>query len=48
MVFGYDDDTELTLRLAGAEVERVHVALDTAKFDFHLQVERWARISPRT
>ncbi|MEV6999425.1 amino acid adenylation domain-containing protein [Streptomyces sp. NPDC093982] len=41
VVFGYDDDTELTLRLAGAEVERVHVALDTAKFDFHLQVERW-------
>ncbi|MFE7269691.1 amino acid adenylation domain-containing protein [Streptomyces sp. NPDC057623] len=41
VVFGYDDDTELTLRLAGAEVERVHVGLDTAKFDFHLQVERW-------
>ncbi|MFE9019636.1 amino acid adenylation domain-containing protein [Streptomyces sp. NPDC007808] len=41
VVFGYDDDTELTLRLAGAEVERVPVTLDTAKFDFHLQVERW-------
>ncbi|MER5939055.1 amino acid adenylation domain-containing protein [Streptomyces sp. NPDC001928] len=41
VVFGYDDDTELTLSLAGAEVERLHVALDTAKFDFHLQVERW-------
>ena len=41
VVFGYDDDTELTLRLAGAEVDRVHVGLDTAKFDFHLQVERW-------
>ncbi|MFE6173184.1 amino acid adenylation domain-containing protein [Streptomyces sp. NPDC056464] len=41
VVFGYDDDTELTLRLAGARVERVHVGLDTAKFDFHLQVERW-------
>ncbi|MFE5918219.1 amino acid adenylation domain-containing protein [Streptomyces sp. NPDC056468] len=41
VVFGYDDDTELTLRLAGAETERVHVGLDTAKFDFHLQVERW-------
>ncbi|GHG97193.1 non-ribosomal peptide synthetase [Streptomyces lanatus] len=41
VVFGYDDDTELTLRLAGAQVERVHVGLDTAKFDFHLQVERW-------
>ncbi|MFI6015134.1 amino acid adenylation domain-containing protein [Streptomyces sp. NPDC051243] len=41
VVFGYDDDTELSLRLAGAEVERVHVGLDTAKFDFHLQVERW-------
>ncbi|KUL30328.1 non-ribosomal peptide synthetase [Streptomyces regalis] len=41
VMFGYDDDTELTLSLAGAEVERVHVVLDTAKFDFHLQVERW-------
>ncbi|MDF3150106.1 condensation domain-containing protein, partial [Streptomyces sp. T21Q-yed] len=41
VVFGYDDDTELTLSLAGAEVERVPVVLDTAKFDFHLQVERW-------
>ncbi len=41
VVFGYDDDTELTLRLPGAEVDRVHVDLDTAKFDFHLQVERW-------
>ncbi|MGN9760591.1 non-ribosomal peptide synthetase [Streptomyces sp. SD31] len=41
VMFGYDDDTELTLSLAGAEVERVHVPLDTAKFDFHLQVERW-------
>ena len=41
VVFGYDDDTELSLRLAGAETERVHVGLDTAKFDFHLQVERW-------
>ncbi|MFJ8632672.1 amino acid adenylation domain-containing protein [Streptomyces sp. NPDC093568] len=41
VVFGYDDDTELTLSLAGAEVERVPVVLDTAKFDLHLQVERW-------
>ncbi|WP_164904993.1 non-ribosomal peptide synthetase [Streptomyces cyaneus] len=41
VMFGYDDDTELTLGLAGAEVERVHVVLDTAKFDFHLQVEQW-------
>ncbi len=41
VVFGYDDDTELSLRLAGAEVERVPLVLDTAKFDFHLQVERW-------
>ncbi|MGC9540857.1 non-ribosomal peptide synthetase [Streptomyces sp. UG1] len=41
VMFGYDDDTELTLRLAGAEVERVPLVLDTAKFDFHLQVERW-------
>ncbi|MFH0520331.1 amino acid adenylation domain-containing protein [Streptomyces sp. M41] len=41
VVFGYDDDTDLTLRLAGAEVERIPVTLDTAKFDLHLQVERW-------
>ncbi|MFJ8534713.1 amino acid adenylation domain-containing protein [Streptomyces sp. NPDC093591] len=41
VMFGYDDDTELTLALAGAEVERVHAPLDTAKFDLHLQVERW-------
>ncbi|WP_051820223.1 non-ribosomal peptide synthetase [Streptomyces sp. NRRL S-920] len=41
LVFAYDDDTELSLALAGARVERVELALDTAKFDFHLHVERW-------
>ncbi|MEV6766723.1 amino acid adenylation domain-containing protein [Streptomyces sp. NPDC051105] len=41
VVLGYDDDTELALRLSGAEVERLPLVLNTAKFDFHLQVERW-------
>ncbi|MEU7578199.1 amino acid adenylation domain-containing protein [Streptomyces sp. NPDC041068] len=41
VIFAYDDDTDLTLGLAGARVERVELALDTAKFDFHLHVERW-------
>lgn len=41
LVFAYDDDTELSLALAGARVERVELPLDAAKFDFHLHVERW-------
>ncbi|WP_150477346.1 non-ribosomal peptide synthetase [Streptomyces alboniger] len=41
LVFAYDDDTELSLALKGARVERVELALDIAKFDFHLHVERW-------
>ncbi|MCF3122228.1 amino acid adenylation domain-containing protein [Streptomyces arenae] len=41
LVFAYDDDTELSLALAGADVDRVELALETAKFDFHLHVERW-------
>ncbi|MBM7169125.1 amino acid adenylation domain-containing protein [Streptomyces sp. G44] len=41
LVLAYDDDTELSLALAGARVERVELALNTAKFDFHLHVERW-------
>ncbi|MEV0125848.1 amino acid adenylation domain-containing protein [Streptomyces sp. NPDC050703] len=41
LVFAYDDDTELSLALSGARVERVVLDLDTAKFDFHLHVERW-------
>ncbi|MER5888545.1 amino acid adenylation domain-containing protein [Streptomyces sp. NPDC001941] len=40
VVFGYDDDTDLGLRLAGARVEPCELTLDTAKFDLHLQVER--------
>ncbi len=39
--FGYDDDTDMTLRLAGAETSRVVLDLDAAMFDLHLQVERW-------
>ncbi|MFH8608244.1 amino acid adenylation domain-containing protein [Streptomyces sp. NPDC018029] len=42
LVFAYDDDTDLSLRLTGAHVERVQLALPTAKFDFHLHVERWS------
>ncbi|MYX95115.1 amino acid adenylation domain-containing protein [Streptomyces sp. SID486] len=41
VVFSYDDDTALTLDLAGAGTRRLEVDLDTAKFDFHLHVERW-------
>ncbi|MBY8845930.1 non-ribosomal peptide synthetase [Streptomyces sp. SP2-10] len=41
VVFSYDDDTALTLDLAGAGTRRLAVDLDTAKFDFHLHVERW-------
>ncbi len=41
VVFGYDDDTDMTLRLSGAEVTREELALDVAKFDLQLQVERW-------
>ncbi|MEE1757213.1 non-ribosomal peptide synthetase [Streptomyces sp. SP18CS02] len=41
VVFAYDDDTDLGLRLADAEVSRSPLDLDTAKFDLHLHVERW-------
>ncbi|CAM5460293.1 Amino acid adenylation domain-containing protein OS=Streptomyces alboniger OX=132473 GN=CP975_24365 PE=4 SV=1 [Streptomyces alboniger] len=41
LVFSYDDNTDLSLALTGARVERVALDLDTAKFDFHLHVERW-------
>ncbi|MET9430481.1 amino acid adenylation domain-containing protein [Streptomyces sp. NPDC003036] len=41
VVFAYDDDTELSLALAGAEVERADVEVEAAKFDLHLHVERW-------
>jgi len=37
----YDDESTLSLPLAGAATERLELALDTAKFDFHLFVERW-------
>ncbi|MFI6107831.1 amino acid adenylation domain-containing protein [Streptomyces sp. NPDC051310] len=40
VVFAYDDDTELSLQLAGARVTRVELDLPTAKFDLHLHVER--------
>ncbi|MEU1132810.1 amino acid adenylation domain-containing protein [Streptomyces sp. NPDC005900] len=41
LVFAYDDDTDLSLALTGARVGRLPLALRTAKFDFHLHVERW-------
>ncbi|MCX0246620.1 non-ribosomal peptide synthetase [Streptomyces drozdowiczii] len=41
VVLSYDDDTELTLDLAGTDTRRLALPLDTAKFDFHLHVERW-------
>ncbi|GGU87869.1 hypothetical protein GCM10010260_21800 [Streptomyces filipinensis] len=41
VVFSYDDDTALTLDLAGTDTRRLELTLDTAKFDFHLHVERW-------
>ncbi|MFJ8585173.1 amino acid adenylation domain-containing protein [Streptomyces sp. NPDC093595] len=40
VVFAYDDDTELSLQLAGARVTRAELDLPTAKFDLHLHVER--------
>ncbi|MEU7279573.1 amino acid adenylation domain-containing protein [Streptomyces sp. NPDC045431] len=41
VVFAYDDDTELSAALAGAEVTRAEVEVEAAKFDLHLHVERW-------
>jgi len=41
VVFGYDDDTEMALDLAGARVERIELVLGVAKFDFLMYVERW-------
>ncbi|MEV7405101.1 amino acid adenylation domain-containing protein [Streptomyces sp. NPDC091267] len=41
VALSYDDEAELDLRLAGATTERLALTLDTAKFDFHLFVERW-------
>ncbi len=41
VVLSYDDETALTLRLAGTTTERAELTLDVAKFDFHLHVERW-------
>ena len=41
VMFAYDDDTELTLTLPGAEVRRVALPIDVAKFDLMLYVERW-------
>ena len=41
VVFAYDDDTALTLDLTATDTERLELTLDTAKFDFHLHMERW-------
>ncbi|MFD5075709.1 amino acid adenylation domain-containing protein [Streptomyces sp. NPDC058371] len=41
VVFAYDDDTALTLPLDSTRTERLELAVETAKFDFHLHVERW-------
>ncbi|MEU6575122.1 amino acid adenylation domain-containing protein [Streptomyces sp. NPDC046805] len=41
VMFAYDDDTEMVLTLPGAEVRRVELPLDVAKFDLLLYVERW-------
>jgi amino acid adenylation domain-containing protein len=40
VMFGYDDETELTLPLAGTRVERVDITVDVAKFDLVLYLER--------
>ncbi len=40
VAFAYDDDTELRLDLAECRVDRVELALEAAKFDLLLYVER--------
>jgi amino acid adenylation domain-containing protein len=40
VMFGYDDETELTLPFPGARVERVDVTVEVAKFDLVLYLER--------
>ncbi|MEU8627510.1 amino acid adenylation domain-containing protein [Streptomyces sp. NPDC048669] len=41
VALSYEDEAAPGLRLAGATTERLALTLDTAKFDFHLFVERW-------
>jgi len=40
VAFGYDDDMEFVLDLHGAEVSRVEITLDAAKFDLLMLLER--------
>ncbi|MFJ2875910.1 amino acid adenylation domain-containing protein [Streptomyces sp. NPDC087298] len=41
VALSYDDEAAPDLRLTGATAERLPLTLDTAKFDFHLFMERW-------
>ncbi|MGW2112199.1 non-ribosomal peptide synthetase [Streptomyces sp. NPDC001948] len=41
VALSYEDEAASQLRLTGATTERLPLTLDTAKFDFHLFVERW-------
>ncbi|MEV0786649.1 amino acid adenylation domain-containing protein [Streptomyces sp. NPDC050423] len=41
VALSYEDEAAPGLRLTGAATERLALTLDTAKFDFHLFVERW-------
>ncbi|MDV9202942.1 condensation domain-containing protein, partial [Streptomyces sp. Wh19] len=41
VALSYEDEAAPELELTGATTERLALTLDTAKFDFHLFVERW-------
>ncbi|MGQ7748031.1 non-ribosomal peptide synthetase [Streptomyces sp. WC2508] len=41
VALSYEDEATPELKLTGATTERLALTLDTAKFDFHLFVERW-------
>ncbi|WP_255953562.1 non-ribosomal peptide synthetase [Streptomyces odontomachi] len=41
VMFAYDDDTEMVLSLPGAEVRRLPLTLEVAKFDLLMFVDRW-------
>ncbi|MER5747925.1 amino acid adenylation domain-containing protein [Streptomyces sp. NPDC002225] len=41
VALSYEDDAAPGLSLAGTDTERLPLTLDTAKFDFHLFMERW-------
>ncbi|MFJ4917487.1 amino acid adenylation domain-containing protein [Streptomyces sp. NPDC088726] len=41
VALSYEDEAAPGLRLPGATTERLALTLDTAKFDFHLFMERW-------